>query len=485
MLLSRMLWIGTDAPMIEAVRGSINALGDLELVVRDGVRDLDRSWRDLDAVALVVAHLTRSSEVSDLIVFLHTHEVRRRRIPVVALSNLGRPEDASLLYRAGLAEYLALPAPHSLVHELIDRLTYPTRSLIEAHRTAAQEEPVETPAPVSLPGLPAALLDQVRLVASQDASILLEGETGTGKTRLARLIHECSRRRDEPFLSINCNASLPDQIESEMFGASYLGGIHANGNGHSTARGKFADAGAGTILLDEIDSLSAPLQAKLLRVVEDREFEPSLGTGMLPLRARLIAASNRPLAAEVAAGRFRADLYYRLNVIEFRIPPLRERPGAVSELTLAFLDELAHVRGRSQLSIEPGALERLEKHDWPGNVRELRNVLERASTFNQDGVIQLTDLPESVLIRRNSGVSQGTTINLEAEEMERRSLNQARQRAECARIIQALREHQNNRSRTARMLGISRVTLYKKLQQYGLTDWPNGHVESPADLEYA
>jgi transcriptional regulator with PAS, ATPase and Fis domain len=240
--------------------------------------------------------------------------------------------------------------------------------------------------------------EQVQRIVSQDVTLLLGGETGTGKTRLARLIHELSERRNEPFQVIDCGAVSPSLAESEMFG-------HVQGAFTGADRdrlGKFAAAGRGTLLLDEINSLSLPLQAKLLRAVDDRTFEQVGSERSQRLHARLIAATNAPLAAEVQAGRFRADLYFRINVVSFLLPPLRERRASIASLTQMFFTELA-ARNRPDLrGLSPEVVRALEGYHWPGNIRELRNLIERAVALAAGPIIQLHDFPKALQARTTS-----------------------------------------------------------------------------------
>src|SRR4051794_32538795 len=235
----------------------------------------------------------------------------------------------------------------------------------------------------------ALLVEQVRRVAPQQTTVLLGGETGTGKTRLARLLHELSPRREQPFLVVNCGALSATLIESELFG-------HVRGAFTGADRdrvGKFADAGRGTLLLDDVDALPPAVQAKLLRVVEERLFEPVGSNRAQPAQARLIVASNRRLEEEVAADRFRQDLYYRLNVVSFHLPPLRERLELLPALADKFVAEFAARNGRAVRGVSPEALRALAGHDWPGNIRELRNVIERAVALCPGDVIGTEELP--------------------------------------------------------------------------------------------
>jgi two-component system response regulator HydG len=307
-------------------------------------------------------------------------------------------------------------------------------------------------------------------VIPQDTTLLLTGETGTGKTRLAREIHALSPRGDEPYSIVDCGALSPHLIESEMFG-------HVQGafTGADEDRpGRFAAAGRGTLVLDDINSLPLSLQGKLLRAVDDRVFDPVGSDTALPLQARIIAISGVPLTREVAAGRFRADLYYRLNIVALHLPPLRERRAAIALLARQFAAACAARNHSNVRGLSAPALTLLEKYDWPGNIRELHNVVERAVALAPGAEIQPADLPATV---RQNPVG---CLKIETELWEREgrpnpftfadclTLTKSKEQVEILKITEALQKHRNNRLRAAAELGISRMALYKKLHKYGL-----------------
>lgn len=300
-------------------------------------------------------------------------------------------------------------------------------------------------------------MERVKIVAPQDISILLTGETGTGKTRLAKLIHDLSNRKAEPFLVVNCGALSAHLIESEMFG--HMRGAFTGADREHT--GKFAEVGRGTLLLDEIDSLPLASQVKLLRAVEERIFEPVGSNKSLQMKARLIAASNKSLETEVQAGRFRSDLYYRLNVVSFHMPALRERTAVIRPLADKFIREFAVRNSRKVSGLAPDSLAAMERYAWPGNIRELRNVIEGAAAFCPGALIRLEDLPAKV-------VSRPEVASVSADSDAKPTLAETKEEAEMERILKALENTSGNRLRAAQELGISRVSLYKKLRKYGL-----------------
>jgi two-component system, NtrC family, response regulator HydG len=311
----------------------------------------------------------------------------------------------------------------------------------------------QTPSLVPLAG-------PIALAAQHDVTVLLTGETGTGKTHLARLMHSFSPRKDQGFLAVPCGALATNLIESEFFG-------HVKGafTGADRAKeGKFQAAGTGTLLLDEIDALPLEQQANLLRVLEAGEFEPVGSNETQRCEARIIAASNWDLDKAVEARKFRQDLYYRLNVMTFRLPPLRDRVQDIPPLVRSMVARFAQKFGKELFTISSEALDMLERYAWPGNIRQLENVVQQAVLISSGSELRAEHLPAAIheYIAR-SPVQGRATGN---------SLIQSRDARERSLIERTLIAQSYNRARAADTLGISRVTLYKKMRKYGLLGMP-------------
>jgi DNA-binding NtrC family response regulator len=306
----------------------------------------------------------------------------------------------------------------------------------------------------------ASLAEPLALAASHDMIVLLTGETGTGKTHLARLIHEYSPRRQHRLLSIPCGALVANLVESELFG--HVKGAFTGADQDKV--GKFEAAGEGTVLLDEIETLGLEQQSNLLRVIETGEYEP-VGSNRTQLcTARIIAASNCNLEEAVEQGKFRQDLYYRLNVLSFYLPPLRERVQDIGPLVRSLAAKFAQKFGKELFAISPEAIAALEAFPWPGNIRQLENVIQQAVLMSQGTELLWPHLPK--LIQENAENGHATNGVLKD------SLAQNRAEVERSTIQRALMKHGYTRSHAASALGISRVTLYKKMKKYGLMDWP-------------
>jgi DNA-binding NtrC family response regulator len=364
-------------------------------------------------------------------------------LPVLLVTAYTDIRDAVNAMRDGAVNYLAKPID-------LDELLV----TIQKATGLKQAAPVLGPAPLPLPPhvlatspLMQAVFQDAALVAPSESRILITGESGVGKEVVADVIHQWSTRASGPLVKVNCAAIPENLLESELFG-------HEKGaftSAVSQRIGRFEQAHGGTIFLDEIGDMSAPLQAKLLRVTQDGSFSRVGSNREWQTNARILAATNKNLEAQVLAGTFREDLFYRLNVVELNVPPLRERPEDILPLAAQFIAEFTQGKARFAAAVLAG----LPRYAWPGNVRELRNAMERAALLSRGEMI----LPEHLPPRIRTGVEQtapgGAASDAQRlEEIERQA------------ILQALREHENNRTETARALGISRRALIYKLQRF-------------------
>jgi two-component system response regulator FlrC len=303
------------------------------------------------------------------------------------------------------------------------------------------------------------IIQLARTVAQSKATVLIQGESGTGKELMAALIHESSARAQKPFVAINCAAIPENLLESELFGyerGAFTGAVNSKA-------GKFEFANGGTILLDEISEMDLRLQAKLLRVIQEGEVDRLGGRKPVNVDVRILATTNRNLADCVREGSFREDLFYRLNVVNLTLPPLRERTGDVSLIASRLVRQFAEKNGRSIGGISPEALAMLESHNWAGNIRELENVMERAAlTATNGGSVQISDLKLERQIRTLSDESARQAIADLSGWSPGRTLDQIEKNV----ILDALKYHQGNRTHTAKSLGISIRTLRNKLADY-------------------
>jgi PAS domain S-box-containing protein len=296
-----------------------------------------------------------------------------------------------------------------------------------------------------------ALLDLLPVVAESDSTVLIRGETGTGKELLARAVHNLSPGRGGPFVAVNCACFPETLVDSELFGhekGAFTGADRAK-------EGRFARAQNGTLFLDEVGNLPHPVQAKLLRVLQNRTYEPLGGTKTYQTNARIVAATNQDLAAMVEEGTFRRDLYYRINVIELYLPPLRERPEDILPLVRHFVGRLASVHEKDVEGVTSETLRILIAHDYPGNVRELENIIEHGFVLTEGSLIDVEHLPPW-LVKGDTGAAPGEVL------------------AECERrvIRAALDRHEGDRASAARELGIHKSTLYRKMHRLGLLSTP-------------
>ncbi len=384
-----------------------------------------------------------------------------RRLPnatVLMMSAYGSADLAIEAMQRGAYDYLAKPfQPSELLLVLRkarerERLRRANDLLQRDVDRALGERPIVAASPAMIE-----VLELVERAAEFKATVLLTGESGTGKEVLARAIHAQSPRRDEAFVAVNCGAIPETLLESELFG-------HAKGaftGANRARRGLFEAAHGGTLFLDEIGELAAPLQVKLLRVLQEEEVRPVGEAKPRRVDVRVLAATSRDLEAEVAAGRFREDLFYRLNVVHVKVPPLRERREDIPLLVDHFLARAQQSLGKAVRTVSDEALDKLTAYAWPGNVRELENVLERAVILCGSDRVGPQDLPESVTAGPAPSPSAGAGDF---------NLRRARRAFEAEFIRKALRATQGNRTHAARLLEISHRALLYKLKEYGIRD---------------
>ncbi len=380
----------------------------------------------------------------------------RPDLPVVLMTGHGSYEIAKQAVKLGAKDFLDKPIEK-------DRLLVTVRNALALRSLELENAELRRAAGVGPAGADlvgagpamARLRELVRRAAPSEGRVLVTGENGTGKELVARAIHEQSRRADRPFVKLNCAAVPAELIESELFG-------HERGafTGAATARrGKFELADGGTLLLDEVGDMQPAMQAKVLRVLQEGEFERVGGSVTVRTDARVIAATNKDLAAEVTAGRFREDLYYRLNVVPIHVPALRDRREDVPDLAVRFLAEACARNGRRPMTFAREALAALQVHDYPGNVRELRNLVERMAILSDGPTVGADEVAAALPGARRPRVDrfrEGVGFHAAVEEAEREV------------ILGALAAHGENIAETARVLGLERSHLYKKMRALGI-----------------
>jgi DNA-binding NtrC family response regulator len=377
-------------------------------------------------------------------------------VPVILMTAQATLQSAMQAVNAGAFYYIQKPFRNDELIAILRRAAEHRRLRVE-NRSLRQEirrrEQTESKRPI---GRSKAWLDILRLaetVAPTDSTVLIQGESGTGKEVLARFIHDLSSRTDGPFLSINCGALPESLLESELFGhtkGSFTGAV-------KDKPGLFTASAHGTFFLDEIGETTPATQVKLLRALQHREVIPVGATDATPVDTRVIAATNRDLDEEIRVGRFRSDLYYRLNVISIHLPPLRQRRDDIPVLAEHFLHEISRHRNEPSKRLHAGAVAALQEYQWPGNVRELENALERAVILTKGDEIDLDSLPERVTMRKAEPLVSG-----------RAPANPTLEAVERAYIMWVLQSEGGNKSRAAEVLGIDPSTLYRKLSRYGV-----------------
>lgn len=382
-------------------------------------------------------------------------------VAVILLTGYGTIESAVEAIRIGAFDYLTKPVIDEELQLAIQR-ALGQRRIVEENRQLRQQLD-ERFGLANIVGHDYKMLkmfDLMESVADTRTNILILGESGTGKTMTARAIHQLSDRRDQPFVEVACGALPENLLESELFG--HVKGSFTGATADKV--GKFLQADGGTIFLDEIATAPQSLQVKLLRVLQDREFEPVGGNKTHKVNVRLVLATNADLEESVRKGEFREDLYYRINVISLTQPPLRERLGDIPLLAEHYLKQFNEQNGKHVRQFDDAAMRLMQQHHWPGNVRELVNVVERAVVLSRSDTISVGELPESFRSSHDNNTLPALTGAGHGN-----SLKRAMAQPERQIIVDALEINGWNRQDTARTLGINRTTLYKKMKKYSIS----------------
>jgi two-component system nitrogen regulation response regulator NtrX len=395
--------------------------------------------------------------------------LRERQVDaqIVLISGHGNIESAVRAIKAGAFDFVEKPLS-------LDKTVLVVRNALRQRRLEAENRALRARVDRNLTMVGESyamrqLREQVAMAAPTNGRVLIYGENGTGKELVARTIHGLSRRRTAAFVEVNCAAIPEELIESELFGhvrGAFTGAV-------ADRRGKFEVADSGTIFLDEVGDMSLKTQAKVLRVLQEQTMEAVGGASRIKVDVRVLAATNKDLKAEIRTGRFREDLYFRLNVIPIFVPPLRERPDDIALLADHFMAEFAREYGRRIKTFELNAVSVLQRYQWPGNVRELRNVIERLMIMVPGDAISAADL---------GFLDPGALKRPAVAEIlgDRLTLHEARDRFERELILRTLAELQGNISRTAEVLGVERSNLYRKMRTFGIAASRRAEIEEEA-----
>ncbi len=482
---ARILIVDDEATIRESLRESLIAEGYDAEIAESGEAALAKTHNTV--YDLVITDL-RLPGVSGLEI-LQALRNQGNGTPVIMMTAYGDVDTAVSAMRSGAYDFIPKPFKLSAIKKQVRAALRATADAVETETAAApQEKSSRKTSPQkaakvldghymdmieACPGLAsvAAILQKVGNSRSgNDTSILIQGESGSGKEIVARAIHEVSQGCSDRFMEINCAALPENLLESELFG-------HVKGaftDAKVNKEGLFELAGQGSIFLDEIGEMGVLLQSRLLRVLENRRFRRVGGKDDFEIGARIVAATNRNLDDAIEAGTFRNDLYYRLQVIEIEVPPLRERPQDLEILINAFINEFNGLLGLETASIDAGLLETLQKYPWPGNVRELRNVLKRIMILDEPGKLLESQFPRHILAGHNPRSSSrqqafgAATGLMPLSEVER------------LQILYTLEMTENNKSKAARLLGISRQTLREKLRLYSEAESNNLSADEAA-----
>jgi len=400
---------------------------------------------------------------------------KHRGTAVIMLTGYGTIESAVEALRVGACDYLTKPVVDEELRLSLGRAIRQQALMAENHTLRRRlDDRYTLGTVVGSDRRMQKIFELVSAVAPSRTTVLMTGESGTGKSLIAHAIHHRSPRAGKPFVEISCGSIPETLLESELFG-------HVKGaftGAHADKSGRFLAANTGTIFLDEINSASPGMQLKLLRVLQERKFEPVGSTQTVEVDARVILASNQPLEALVASGQFRQDLYYRINVVQIELPPLRDRAADIPPLAESMLERFGAELGKQLTGFSPEAMDALRVYHYPGNVRELQNIVERAAVLSRNPTIGLDDIPPQLIdpvaggAPNAPGPSRPDVLEGPWRPM---SLEDALREPERRILVRALEANHWNRQKTADQLGINRTTLYKKLKAHAI----DGPEESP------
>ena len=438
-----------------ALAGILEDEGYRTVSAGDGVEALALCKRELPSLVLLDIWMPRMDGLETLRCLKELYPA----LNVVMMSGHGTIETAVKSTKLGAYDFIEKPLSLEKVVVTVENALAMTR--LKEENASLRGLVLQSHDMIGASASVLRLKEQIRMVAPTNASVLITGENGTGKELVARSVHFHSLRRDKPFIEINCAAIPEELIESELFGherGAFTGAV-------SQKKGKFDLADGGTIFLDEIGDMSLKTQAKVLRILQEQKFERVGGTRTLEVDVRVVAATNKLLEEEIRNGSFREDLFYRLNVVPFKVPALRERRDDVPLLAGHFLDAFCRREGRELKLIVPEAMEAMQRYDWPGNVRELKNIVERLVIMTPGGTITMNHLPDYFGVEPNGREAGGGRLD---SVLELSSLREAREEFEKEFIIQKLEEHDWNVSRTAEAIELERSNLHRKIKSYGI-----------------
>jgi DNA-binding NtrC family response regulator len=429
---------------------------------REAIATLDGAERPFDVVVSDVS----MPEITGIELLNHVVEHHPSTV-MLMLTGYGTIESAVDAIRRGAFDYLSKPVVDSELRLVLERAL--RHQALLAENTQLKRQLDQRYGLGSIVGSDYRMVkafELIEAVAGSKATVLMTGESGTGKTMVARTIHQLSQRAAGPFVEIHCGSIPETLLESELFG-------HVKGaftGAHADKQGRFLAADGGTIFIDEINSASPAMQLKLLRVLQERCFEPIGSNETVEVDVRVVLAANQPLEDLVAKGEFREDLYYRINVVKIELPPLRERPSDVPMLVEHFIGKFSAEHGRSVVGMDEDAIEALRKYPLPGNVRELANLIERAVVLGKRPMLTLDDLPPYVTDAEGAPARPVHAHRYadDDEQWQPQPLAEALKDPERSILLKALRANDWNRQATADQLAINRTTLYKKMKTYGL-----------------